>query len=146
MYNFADELSPKDIAEHYVSEYRGSKPMSVDRVLAGLVMFNKQQPNKLIRFRNCFMMHVQSTPSRKYILVINGNDSRRTLVDCMLYALQLGKESKSLKVVTFLFNSGDYSEAPNLFGDSASLDPSEEQDSLTVDVKALTKMAKKSKA
>jgi hypothetical protein len=64
----------------------------------------------------------------------------------MLYALQLGKENKSLKIVTFLLSSGDYSEAPNLFGDSASLDPSDEQDLLTVDVKALEKMAKKSKA
>jgi hypothetical protein len=142
MYNFADDLTSNDIAENYVSGYRGNKPMSVDRVLAGLIMFHKKQPKNLVRFRNCFMMHVQTTPIKKYILVINGNDSRRTLIDCMMYALQLGMNNKKLKLVVYVLASGTYEDAPNLFGDAASIEQGEEQDILTIDVPALIKASK----
>ena len=89
-------------------------------------------------------MHIRTTPIRQQVLVINGNDSDRTLIDCMMYAIQLGLDSKKLSTVIFYLSGGDFSKAPNLFGDTASLEEATAgQTTLTVDVPSLIKLGKK---
>lgn len=144
MKNFADELTVDEIVDNYISQYSGPINMTPDRVKAGLIMFNKKNPNKLVRFRNCFMMHIRTTPVQQQVMVVNGNDSRRTLVDCMMYAIQLGLGNKKLNTVSFTLLGDDFSDAPNLFGDTASLeDGVEGQSILKVNVPSLIKLGKK---
>lgn len=144
MKNFADELTVDEIVDNYISQYSGPINMTPDRVKAGLIMFNKRSPNKLVRFRNCFMMHVKNTAVQKHIMVVNGNDVRRTLVDCMMYAIQLGLDNKKLNTVSFHLFGDDFSEASNLFGDTASLEEGDEgQSILNVNVPSLIKLGKK---
>jgi len=141
--NFADDMTVDEIVDNYLSHYSGPINMTADRVKAGLANFLKKSPKKLIRFRNCFMMHVKTTPAQQQVVVVNGNDVQRTLVDCMMYAIQLGLDNKKLNTVSFHLFADDFADATNLFGDTASIEEgSEGQTIINVNVPSLIKLGK----